>query len=162
MLASLLPLHQVFVCKTHVPPKLRRVWNSLQTKLTNERPYLASIDSIKLRLQKLHETDSKTQELKKQGQEGYKGVDMVLHHQGLSFVPKAIRIELISRHYNNPLAGYFDTKKTRELLAQKYYWPTLRHNVEAYVKGCDICLASKTVRHKLYGNLQSLSLSTHW
>ena len=68
-------------------------------------------------------------------------------------MPKAIRIELINCYHDDPLAGYFKIKKTRELLAQKYYWPTFRHSVEAYVKGCDMCLALKTVRHKPYGDL---------
>ena len=49
--------------------------------------------------------------------------------------------------------GHFGIKKTRELLARKYYGPTRRHDVQAYVKGCDVCLASKAVRHKPYGNL---------
>ena len=77
-------------------------------------------------------------------------------------MPKAIWTKLISRHYDDPLAGHFGIKKTCELLAQKYFWPSLRHHVEAYVKGCDVYLALKAVRHKLYGDLQSLSLSTHW
>ena len=59
----------------------------------------------------------------------------------------------MSRHHNNLLAGYFGIQKTRKLLARKYYWPTLRHNVKAYVKRCEICLASKTVCHKPYGDL---------
>ena len=100
--------------------------------------------------------------MRQQGREDYKEVDGVLHHQGLPFVPKAIRIELINRHHNNPLAVHFDIEKTRELLARKYFWPSLRHNVEAYVKGCDVCLASKAVRHKPYGDFQSLPAPTHW
>ena len=74
---------------------------------------------------------------------------------------KFIQTELISRHHNNPLVGYFSIKKTWELFAQKYYWPNLRHNVEAYVKGWDVCLASKAVRHKPYDNFQLLLISTH-
>ena len=85
----------------------------------------------------------------------------MLHHQGLPFVPEAIRMELISRHHDDPLAGHFGIEKTRELLARKYYWPTLKHDVEAYVKGCDVCLALKAVRHKPYGDLQSLPVPTH-
>ena len=114
---------------------------------------MASISSIKPRLQELQETDFEAQELRQQGQEGYEEVDEVFHHQGLSFVFEAIWIELISRHHNDSLAGHFGIKKICKLLAQKYYWPTLRHDVKAYVKGCDVCLASKTVRHKPYGNL---------
>ena len=48
-----------------------------------------------------------------------------MHHQSLLIVPKVIQMELISCQDNNFLVGYFDIKKTRELLAQKYYWPTL-------------------------------------
>ena len=70
-------------------------------------------------------------------------------------------MELISQHYNKPLAGHFGIKKTCKLLARKYYWPTLCHNVKAYIKGCDICLASKVVRDKPYDNLQSLPVPTH-
>ena len=55
----------------------------------------------------------------------------MLYYQGLAFVPEAIRIELISRHYNNLLAGHFGIKKTHKLLARKYYWPTLRHDIKA-------------------------------
>ena len=70
-------------------------------------------------------------------------------------------MELISRHHNNSLAGYFGIKKTCELLGWKYYWLTLRHNVKAYVKSYDVCLALEIVRHKPYGNFQFLPISTH-
>ena len=68
---------------------------------------------------------------------------------------------MISHHHNNPLAGHFGIDKTRELVGRKYYWPSLRRDVESYVRGCDVCLASKAVRHKPYGDLQSLPIPTH-
>ena len=70
-------------------------------------------------------------------------------------MPKAIRIKLISHHHDDLLASHFGIKKTCKMLAWKYYWPTFRYNVEAYVKGCDVCLASKAVKHKPYNDLQS-------
>ena len=85
----------------------------------------------------------------------------MLHYQGLLYVPEIIQTELISRHHDNPLAGHFGIEKTRELIARKYYWPTLCHDVKDYVKGCNVCLASKAVRHKPYGDLQSLPIPTH-
>ena len=97
----------------------------------------------------------------KEGLGEYVNVDGVLHHQGLSFVPEVIRTELISRHHDNPLVGYFGIDKTRELIGRKYYWPSLKKDVEAYVKGCNVCLASKAVRHKPYGDLQALPVPTH-
>ena len=58
------------------------------------------------------------------------------------------------------MAGHFGIKKICKLWVQKYYWPTLCHDVEAYVEGCDVCLASKIVCHKLYDDLQLLFVLT--
>ena len=70
-------------------------------------------------------------------------------------------MELISCYYNNLLAGYFGIEKTCKLLARKYYWPIFCHNGKVYVKGCDVCLALKAVRHKLYGDCKLFSVSMH-
>lgn len=35
-------------------------------------------------------------------------------------------------------------------------------NIEAYIQGCDICLALKAVMYKPYNNLQSLPILTHY
>ncbi len=72
-----------------------------------------------------------------------------------------VKTELISRHYDYPLAGHFGIDKTQELITRKYYWPTLHRNVEAYMTGCNVCLALKAVRHKSYDDLQSLPVPTH-
>ena len=85
----------------------------------------------------------------------------MLHHQGLPFVLEAIQMELINWHHDGPLTGNFGIKKIYRLLARKYYWPTLRHDVKAYVKDCDIYLAFKTIQHKPYSDLQSLLLPTY-
>ncbi len=85
----------------------------------------------------------------------------MLHYQSFLYIPKVIYLELISRHHDNPLVGHFGIKKTRELIARKYYWPTLQQDVKAYIKGCNVCLASKPVRHRLYGDLQLLLFPTH-
>ena len=112
----------------------------------------------------------------------YKVVNKMLHNQKLLIIFKIIQIELISQHYNNLLARNFginktkelisrhhnnllarnfDINKTKELTSQKYYWPNLKKNVEAYVKDCNICLALKIVRYKPYNNLKILLLLTY-
>ncbi len=53
--------------------------------------------------------------------EGWEDIEQVLYYQGLSYVPKVIRLELISRHHDDPLAGYFSIEKTCKLIARKYY-----------------------------------------
>ena len=68
---------------------------------------------------------------------------------------------MISQYHDNPLVGHFGIHKTQELIVRKYYCPTLRQDVEAYIKDCNICLASKAIQHKHYTNLQILPVPTH-
>ena len=141
--------------------QLRHFWDTFQTELADKNPYTASIGGIRLRLGELQKSDIEAQKVKANGRDGYEEIDGVLHDQGLPFVPEVIWTELISRQHNNRLAGHFGINKTRELIGRKYYWLSLRKDVEAYVKGCNVCLASKAVRHKPYGDLQALPVPTH-
>ena len=68
---------------------------------------------------------------------------------------------MISRHHNDSLVGHFGINKRRELVGRKYYGLSLRKDVKNYIRGCDVYLASKTIRHKPYGDLQSLPVPTH-
>ena len=117
---------------------------------------------MRLKLQKLQAEDEQARKTRAEYSEGWDNINGVLHHQSLFYVPEIIRAELISRHHNDPLVGHFGIEKTRELIARKYYWPILHCDVKDYVRGCDICLALKTVRHKLYSDLQSLPIPTHY
>ena len=117
---------------------------------------------MRLRLHKLQAEDKHAYKLRaEQLVKDWEDIDTVLHYQGFSYVPEIIRMELISRHHDDPLTGHFGIEKIRELFSRKYYWPTLRCDVNNYVRGCDICLASKTVRHKPYDDLQFLQIPTH-
>ena len=158
---GLSPQHQVFIYGTYALPQLRRFSSTFWTEFADERPYKASIGSMRLKLQELQETDCEAQKLRQQKADSFEEINGIFHHQGLPFVPKAIQTKLISRHHNNLLAGYCGIKKTCKLLAWKYYWPTLRHNVETYVKGCDVCLASKAVCYNPYNDLQLLPVPMH-
>ena len=77
---------------------------------------------MRLRLSELQESNDEARKIRAEGlKNNYKEVDGVLHHQGLLFVPKAIQIELISQHHDNPLEGHFGIDKTKELVGRKYY-----------------------------------------
>ena len=116
---------------------------------------------MRLRLAKVQESDKEAQRIRTEGLNRYKELDGVLYHQGLPFVPEVIWTEIISWHHDDPLAEHFGIDKTKDLVGRKYYWPSLRRDIEAYVKGCGVCLGSKAVRHKPYGDLQSLPVPTH-
>ena len=115
-----------------------------------------------LHLQELQEQDefawkTRTEEIR----DGWENVKGVFWYQSLLYVPEIIRSEVISCHHNNLLEKHFGIDKTQELVARKYYWPNLRLNIKTYIRECDICLASKAVCHKLYGDLQLLSVPIH-
>ena len=153
----------MLICGTHVLFWLCQFWDELQGELASERQYKISIGRIRLRLTELQVNDPQAKDIRSKNglTEGWNDVDRVLHHQGLPYVPEIIWTERISRHHDDLLAGHFRIKKTQELVVQKYYWPTFFHNVETYVKGYDVCLASKAVRHKRYRDLQSLPVFTN-
>ena len=56
----------------------------------------------------------------------------LLRYCGMTYIPpdSALRTELIKRHYNNILAGYFGVEKTLELVYRKYYWKGLPRDVK--------------------------------
>ena len=85
---------------------------------------------------------------------GWKDVDRVLYYQELLFVSEIIQIKLIGYYQDDFLVGYFGIKKTRKFISRKYYWSSLRKDVKAYIKECDVCLALKTINQKSYSNLQ--------
>ena len=88
---------------------------------------------MKLRLHELQKANSKASRLRQQKIHSYKEINEIFYYQSLFFVAKTIQTELINRHHDDFLAGYLGTKKTCELLVQKYYWPILRHNIKAYL-----------------------------
>ena len=72
---------------------------------------------MRLKLQKLQDKDKQAQKVRAKYLEGWNNIKKVLHYQGLFYILEIIQIKLISRYHNNSLAGHFDIKKTRELIA---------------------------------------------
>lgn len=156
-------LNQVFIHGTTILPQLCQFWDTIRGKLAHESPYTTSIRGMRIRLFGFQNDNKEVEKLRsKKILEGWENMKKVFYYQGLPYVPEIISLELISRHHNNFLRGPFGIEKTRELIAQKLYWRMLLRDNEAYVKGCNVFLASKTVFHKLYGNFQSLPVPTHW
>jgi hypothetical protein len=54
-----------------------------------------------------------------------------------------VRSRLIRLHHEPELAGHLGPARTFERLRQKYYWPTMRRDVDAYIKGCMKCQKHK-------------------
>ena len=50
-----------------------------------------------------------------------------------------LREDVIIANHDHPIAEHPSIKRTHDLIMSKYYWPTLKKDIEAYVKGCDTC-----------------------
>ncbi len=75
-----------------------------------------------MRLPKLQDNNKEAMKLRSEGPpKGRENIEQVLYYQSLPYVPKVIWSELISRHYDNPLADHFGIEKPCELIARKYY-----------------------------------------
>ena len=109
---------------------------------------------MRLHLQELQEKDNFAQKIRADKfRDRWEDLKRVFQYDSLPFVPDIIRSKVISRHHNNLLVIYFGINKTQELISWKYYWLGIKKDVKFYIKGCDVCLALKTVSHKLYNNL---------
>lgn len=78
----------------------------------------SSIRGMKMKLTGLQNNNKHAKEIRlKRLTKSWKSFDKVLYYQGLLYVLEIICLELISNHYNNPLAKHFGVKKTQKLIA---------------------------------------------
>ena len=80
--------------------------------VSSRRSYQVNIRGIKLRLVELQAKDIQVRKIRAEKLGGnWEDSDEILH-QSLPYVFKIIKTKLISRYYNDPLAGYFGIEKT--------------------------------------------------
>ena len=65
-----------------------------------------------------------------------------LESEPVAWVPIHKVQEVIARHHGTPLAGHWATSRTVQLLSRKYYWPTMSHDVDAFIARCRECQMS--------------------
>jgi len=87
-----------------------------------------------------------------------KEVDGRLTYRDRIYVPasESLRLQLIQDHHNPPAIGHPGRAKTLELLSRRYYWPSMRKDVERFVRNCHTCRRTKATRHAPYGVLKPL------
>jgi len=54
--------------------------------------------------------------------------------------------------------GHPGRAKTLELLARKYYWPSIRKDVDRFVRNWHVCRQTKSIQQAPYGFLKPLSV----
>jgi len=86
--------------------------------------------------------------------------DGLLYKDDRLYLPRdqALVAEVIKRHHDDPLAAHFGRDKTIALLRRKFWWQDLYHDVDTYIRTCDVCQRTKAKRHRPYGEMAALPL----
>ncbi|KAK9395798.1 hypothetical protein NXF25_019159 [Crotalus adamanteus] len=77
------------------------------------------------------------------------------------YVPLVLRPRVLQRCHDAKLAGHFGFVKTLHLTRCQFWWPTLRKDVEHYVKACSVCATCKSRPGRPVGCLQPVADPEH-
>jgi hypothetical protein len=83
----------------------------------------------------------------------------ILHFEKTYYIfSNFLRRKLFKQNHDDYYANYFEYEKIFELLRRKYWWFNMMKNVKKYVISCTKCFLTKSIKHKFYELLQSLSI----
>ncbi len=65
----------------------------------------------------------------------------MLYYDGRVYVPRKTSLQgkIISRSHDHITAGHPGIEKMKELILREFWWPKIKKDIEAYVKGCETC-----------------------
>jgi hypothetical protein len=83
----------------------------------------------------------------------------ILHFEEKYYIlANFLRKELFKQNHDDFHAKHFEYEKILELFRRKYWWSNMSKNVKEYVVSCTKCSLTKSIKHKFYELLQSLSI----
>ncbi len=83
----------------------------------------------------------------------------ILHFEEKYYIfTNFLRRKMLKQNHDIFHAKHFEYKKIFELLWKKYWWSNMSKNVKNYVVSCMKCSLTKSIKHKFYELLQSLSI----
>ena len=76
------------------------------------------------------------------------------------YVPDAddLRYECFQAGHCHPYSGHYGVIRTYKKLAETFFWPRMREDVQRWIHTCDSCQRVKAVRQKPAGLLQPLEI----
>ena len=69
-----------------------------------------------------------------------------------------LRKDILKEVHDTPYSGHLGVNRTYELVARLFWWPSLRADVDAFVKTCHSCQRNKAVHQAPGGFLQPLEI----
>lgn len=88
--------------------------------------------------------------LVKRGDCWYKGRRLV--------VPQAMRLQVLEELHDAPYSGHRGVTKTVALVAENFWWPKMREEIQHHVRTCAMCQTTKAKTVKPGGQLQPLPI----
>lgn len=146
------------------PGKANVVADALSRKVVASavsQPHSGLVDRIKVGL----DNDATARLLRNQVMEGksqrFWYEDDLIYTKGRRlFVPRyeGLRREVMKECHDSKWAGHPGVNRTLALLEDRFYWPDMRNDIEAYVKTCLVCQQDKLEQRKPGGQLEPLPI----
>ena len=71
---------------------------------------------------------------------------------------QGLKHKIMEAEHDSRIAGHFGTYKTLGKVKANFYWPKMEDYIIEYVRTCDTCQRSKSIRHKKFGLLEPLDV----
>ncbi|KAL7304725.1 hypothetical protein TKK_0002964 [Trichogramma kaykai] len=77
-------------------------------------------------------------------------------------VPEEWKERILRDSHNEPATGHLGVEKTYDRVAQEYFWRGCYHDVEEYVRRCDLCQRNKVSQQKKQGLMGKRIVEEPW
>lgn len=77
-------------------------------------------------------------------------------------LPDGLRARAIESLHDHPLAGHKSVNATVSRMEERFFWPNMRRDVQAYVDTCPVCAQHNSSRPMNQGTLQPLPIGSPW
>jgi hypothetical protein len=86
--------------------------------------------------------------------------DLLMRHNQCIYIPddRPLKTMLLKEMHDSPMGGHLGVRKTLWKLAQHYYWPGMRKEVQHYVQSCVACSQNKHSNQAPVGMLQPIPI----
>jgi len=76
--------------------------------------------------------------------------------------PLILKDEVLNEMHNSILSGHLGRKKTKEKLAQRFYWYEMREDISIWISKCEICASIKPPQKNFKAPLGSMPTGAPW
>ncbi|KAF2295858.1 hypothetical protein GH714_034617 [Hevea brasiliensis] len=68
------------------------------------------------------------------------------------------RVQLLQEFHDSPIGGHSGVLRTFKRIAQQFYWPSMRTQIQNYIAACTVCQKNKAANSSPAGLLQPLPI----